>query len=671
MTPKFQLPKNKEQLLRATDYLENAARQRRRHMRVSWVHDLAYVRGIRKFRVLWETGEVQISYQDDRGELNLRYEDTLQKRQREIGRLMQIDTRPAVKPLGLGLDALRKASTAQVVLEYLESNQSGEEIKQRMVEDLIDFGTAALGIWVSDKVHIGATTIIENIPAWEILPIPTEPARNYEVKGMCRDRWVPFDWLKAKNGLTFPRNREELDLRKIAPGERVPNDSDPEFWRSQGNASSGSTGSQREKGYARGTDLSIDWVYLREFWIEGDQGRVARYIVKAGNAIVLDVDDFGDDPPVMPISVARYHSTGFYGRSFISPLIPINKQVEKMAANVFQNIIDLDVMGIKVLPTSAGINKKALRDMGRNRYLFADFDYSLPQAKPYQLLPQNLGDMPSKTIAFGNSLIDRLSRESDMYSGKAPGRMDSARGLGLLYETMSIPLVPVTASIANAYAQIYRAMLQKARELLGEDNAIRLITLDDATPGVQINPSDGSMSLDGESGIPDPSEVHIDIKERLPRFPEKRKAELDEALQSQRIDPVDYIIIALKENLDIPLGNRGIIENIRTQWLENLIMFGDGKEPGEVTTNPKYDNHKIQLRILEDFMARPEFRLSSEAVQQKFYRHHEYHEQSLGSWPEQIPSPETFENMPEDLQQMMSQAAGPMGPPQQGMPAPA
>jgi len=663
MQAKFNLPTDKAQLVRATDYLENAARQRRRHMRVGWVHDLAYIRGIRKFRVLWETGEVQVSYKDDRGELQLRYEDTLEKRQREIGRLMQIDTRPAAKPKGLGLDALRKASVAQVVLEYLESNLHGERIKQRFIEDIVDFGTAGLGIWVQQSVQLGGQPVIEVIPAWELLPIPTEPARNYELKGIVRDRWVPLEWVQSKDGLKLPDNEMELDVRNIAPGDRVPGDADPEFYRT-GSYTGTSTNPDPKQG-----DVSVKWVYLREFWIEGEEGRVARYIVKVGNTIARDDKYDGENPPIMPVSVAHYYSTGFYGRSFISPLIPINKQVERMAANVFQNIIDLDLMGIKVLPTTAGITKRSLADMGRNRYLFADPDYSLPQAKPYQLLPQNMGDMPIKAVGFGNQLLDRLSRESEMFSGKAPGRMDSARGLGILYETMSIPLIPVTASIANSYRQVYMAMLQEASNLIGKDNSIKLITLDDATPGISIDPRTGAMQLAENDAIPDPTEIHIDIKERLPRFPEKRKAELDEALQAQRIDAIDYIIICLKENLDVPLGNRGIIENIRTQWLENLILFGDGKTPGSVRTNPVYDNHKIQLRILQDFMARPEFRLSSDEVQMKFYQHHQYHEEGQGSWPDELPNPEAFAQMPEDLQGMLASGAGPGPMAPGGMPA--
>lgn len=664
--PRFELPTKPETLSRALSAYEQVAIARRNALRVGWTHDLAYIKGIRKFRIQWGTGEVQISHRDQySGELQLRYEQTLQKRQREIGRLMQTDTRPATRPHAIGLDGLRKASTGYALLDYLTTHHNPEEVKHRFVEDLVDFGTAGLALWVYEAFGLGSVAGIENIPPWELLPLPIDPTRLYDVCGHCRDRWVPYEWLKGRDGLRFPRQKDNLRILRVSPGERIPNDSDPEVW--LGGGAGGASmpgrlvnGRQKEKG----DDYYSEWVYLKEYWIEGEKDRVGRYIVKAGDAILLDADltgeKTGNRPPVMPIEVGRYYSTGYYGRSFNSPLIPLNKQVEKMLANVFQNIIDLDLYGFRILPTTAGITKASLANMGRNRWLFADYDYSMPHAKPTQLLPQNMGDMPVHAVQLGNGLIDSLSRESEMFSGKAPGRIDNSRSLGILYETMSVPTIPVTASMANVYRRIYSALLDEAPNLLRDKQSIPLVTLDDAMPGLQLDPDSREIMLDHEK-LPGPDDMEIDIRERMPRFQERQKAELDEAVKNGRMDWVDYIIECLRKNIDIPLGNRGIVENIRTQWLENLILFGDGETPGTITTNPMIDNHKIQKRIIEDFLARPETRFAAPAVRDKLMAHLDYHTQNLRSWPDQLPDPENFGMLPAQVQQGLM-AGAPQGP---------
>lgn len=685
--PRYQLPPSNSpvDVVRATDLIEAAGMSRRRALRVGWRYDLWYLKGLRNFRAIWATGEVEASHQTDRGILRMRYEDVLSKRQREIGRLMQSDLRPACRSKGVGIDSLRKASIGQVVLDYLEGNLDGERIKMRFIEDVVDFGTAALGIWVQPSVHLGKQPVIENIPPWELLPIPVEPSRQYDVKGICRDRWVSWPWLQTMDNLKFPKAAEEvqkLEIRKVHPGQKLPNDADPQPHHGGTTASTQSEREAVQKANSMEKDISTDWVYLREYWLEGEQGRVGRYIVKVGKWIALDEDLTskkyeGADPPIMPIATARYYPTGFWGRSFVSPLIPINRKLEQMLANTFQNVIDLDLYGIKIIPTSAGIPRRALQNHGRMRYLFADPDYAMPQSKIYALEPKNMGDFPVKTIAFGNDLIDRISRESDMYSGQAPGRVDSSRALGLLYETSSIPLIPCVSEISSAYSQVYKAMLQEARKLLGAGEgqavSIKLMTLDDAIAGVVIDPGTGEMKIDEESnGIPLPHEITVDVRERLPRFKAREEAQLQEAMQEGRLDPVDFMVEVLRKGIDVPLGNRGLAENIRSAWLENIVLFGDGKTPGEIPGNSYFDNHQVHKRILEDFVARPEIKMASEAVQKKLIAHLTFHTEQLGAWPEQVPRPEQLGAMPDELQgQLQSGAQQLQGLPQESTLAPA
>ncbi len=671
--PRFELPdgKNPQLLIEALNNIEAAAKSRRLAMRVGWKHDLQWIKGLRNFRILWETGEVEVSHTNFRGELKMRYEDVLIKRQREEGRLMQIDVRPSVKRKGIGLDAMRKSSVGQVVLDHLVNNIDIETVKQCFLQDIIDFGCAGLGVWVQSSLHLGSAPILEVIHPWELLPLPVEPTRTSDVSGIMRDRWVTLNWLKAKAGLKFPGkdNLQKLNIKRILPGHRLPGDGDPGQMLSQGN--SPLRANEGNNSEVMRTDEYVDWVYLREAWIEGEEGRCCRYIVKAGDWICLDLGEkelaIDGELPVMPITVGQYYDTGFYGRSFISPLIPLNRQQEKMAANLFQNVIDLDMYGIRLIPTTSGIKREALHNLGRNRYLMYEPDYGAWQIKPDQLTPTNMGDAPAKVIGLSHEMMDRISRESDMYSGQAPGRVDNARTMGILYETASIPLIPVTASIAKCFGRAYRAMLQEAGKLLkaGEGQnaqSIRLSVLDDATAGVVLDPASGEMMLGEDNPIPRPDEVIIDIRERMPRFAEKRKAEVDEALAAGKIDLLDYIIICLKENIDVPLGHQGMVDSVRSAWLENMILFGDGKTPGTIEQNDVADDHKVHLAIVEAFMKRPEWKLAAPAVKNKFVAHKNWHQNQLAQWAEFLPDPSVLGQLPPMMAEQLRATGQPMGP---------
>lgn len=673
-TPRFELPKDPAALVEATNALEAAAKSRRRSLRVGWRYDFQWLKGIRNFRVFWGTGEVQASYQNFKGELKLRYEDVLKKRQREIGRLMQMDVRPAVTRKGLGIDALRKASVGQVVLDHITGNLNLEAIKGHLIEDICDFGMAGLGVWVQQTIHLGASPMIEVIPPWELTPLPVEPTRNYDVRGICRDRWVTLDWLKSKESLKLPGEKEQqkLQIREVQPGVRLPGDNDPSDnpMASEGGSPpvepSGGDGNTKKPHLTK-------WVYLREYWIEGEEGRVCRYIVKVGDWIALDLADeklLGKktEYPVMPIATARYFNTGFYGRSFVSPLIPLNRQMERMAANLFQNVADLDLYGLRMIPSTLGIKKEALNNMGRNRYLIYEPDYAAWQIKPDTLTPHNMGDFPGKILERSHLMMDRLSGESELFQGQAPGRIDNSRSLGILYETSSIPMIPVTASIGNAFSQIYKAMLQEALNILqdnpegGNAKAIKLAGLDDAIAGVVVDPKSGTLTLGDKNPLPRPDEVIIDIRERMPRFAEKSKMELDESLVAKKIDLIDYLMVCLKKNIDAPLGNEQIVQAIRCAWLENMVLFGDGETPGSIEQNDVSDLHKVHRRVHLDFMARPEWKLASVAVKTKFVKHVNWHSSQLGEWAELLPDPGTISQLPPELAQglMMGAPQGPM-----------
>jgi hypothetical protein len=214
--------------------------------------------------------------------------------------------------------------------------------------------------------------------------------------------------------------------------------------------------------------------------------------------------------------------------------------------------------------------------------------------------------------------IEELSGQSEMFAGNAPGRADSAAAFGRLFDIASIPMIPATASIADCFQGVYKAWISAIRPLWNtKEKAIQAFATDDSMMGVVVDPGSGKVQLD-KNVLPSPFEVKIDVKDRDPFSKQQRINELKEHFKMEIIDPFDYRVHVWREGLDLPVGNWAEEAQVRKSMLNNLIMFGDGETPGEIITSDRADNPKVQLRILEQFMARPEYSLASVAVREKF-----------------------------------------------------
>lgn len=664
MATQLMLPKEKTAKIEAIRQIMNTGMSFRAPLRVEWIMAYWHLQGVRRFSVAsWRTGRVLVSRESPEGVFEMRVEDVLNKYQRELGRLMRINTLPYITRKKLGLDDIRNAAIGQVVMDELANQQDPEYTKKCLLEALLIFGTAGLASWCNKEVGLDLKTRKEVILPWEMIPCPGRPTMEHQHNGIVRHRWVPYEWLReTQPSLKYPKKDSKsnpdpcLNLRYIQPGTKIEDmDSvDDEM----------ANGGYTDRGEHREDvpDVGVPYVELKEIWGPDDMNRVCSYDVLLGQHLAKEVyyedETNARNRPPLPIGIARYnHSGGWWGRSFVGPLLGIAIEVERMMANLFENVKNLDQFGFLWLPNTLQIHKEDLKSTVRPRIITGEPDYNAPQIKPEHITPFNSGDAPGRVAATGLQLLDRLSRESDLYSGKAPGRVDSASGLGLLYETSSIPTIPVAASIAHAYAQVYKADLFAAKQLLGSQDMLKISVLDDNIAGIVIDPKTGTMSLDSNP-IPHPDDVMVSIKEREPKMVTQTKQELIQLLQLGIVDPEEFIWINYIENLGFKTGNKMIIEERRKGMLRNIIQFGDGQTPGGITPSTK-DQHAIQIRVLKDFMSQPSFQLASVDVRSAFEQRLAFHEAGMGGFPEGLPNPE---DMAVDAAQWGQGGGGPLPP---------
>ena len=645
MIAKIALPQDQSALEDWVEQTVKAGKVRRNPQSIKWWLAHWYLRGARNFtNINFQDGSLQVSYLNGEGKLQFVYEDILAQYQTKLGRLMSLNLAPVVKRKGISLDGLRKSSIAQASLDAAFPQSKVKNLQRQIGPPLTTYGTIGLGLWAEDEDSMG----IEIIMPWELLPIPADVSNPTEVRGVIRRRYVPLSWVKALQISPGKKSKTYKDMdQTVLPVGQIPNEADGKF---EGMSMASTTYGEGffvktknqglNSGGGNGKDKTEEPVVeFCELWTETTDGYLADYVVVAGGKLVHRASHL-QYKFHMPIHIVRdIQVGGFYGRSSIDMLIPINSELENTIGNMFQSAIDFDLYGIFLEPTTLGVDTKAIRGVDGLKRLRYEPDYTMPNLAPTNIAPAKPTDFQMKVVQAGTALVDRLSNQpKELMSGSAPGRVDSSPALGLLYETSSIPLSPTAGSIAEGVAGIYRAMLGYIKNTWKSEKIVDVTHLDDALAGIKFDSGTGEISL-AENALPHPDEVDIQVSSELPKSVEQQKMEMQKALELQIITPREYRIEVRKRDLGLPVGNEAEWQNYRRAMIENLVLFGDGEQAGEVIVSDN-DMHIVHLEVLDAFMARPEYYAAKEQVRVKFGEHKMAHQAGLGMLPDGMDSME-------------------------------
>ena len=620
-----------------------------------------YLLGARRFQILsWDRGTVKVSFENDEGEIDFRWEELLSQYQTELGRLLKMDVNPATAYDGLSLDALRKAGVGQAVLNAKVAPIDIDTFETRHFEMLLKFGMVGGAQWeiegteeTEDGPRPKFAYEFENVPPWQLLSIPDSPQTLEDLQIITRQRQTTLEYLKKQRryaGKISGASDEDLKARQVPIGQN------PVTGPGQAGSASAVYGledpmsmraADQQKGKKGRTTETV--VLLNESWVLGPSGTCLELIESVGNVELGHTeypDPTSDKRRLMPLGISRYTPTdSFYGRGFLSRIIGLNDQVEKMLKNLFENVQDMDEFGWLMIPDNLGLNKRSFKKTSKPRLAFFSADYTNPQSKPFNLGPATTGDFPGRIASMAADSQRRISNQGEILQGEAPGRTESGAALGLLYETNAIPLTVPAGEVRRTFKQLYRSLLQSCkRNYESTGGAIQLTTVDDTIAGVVVDPLTGVMQLD-KNPIPHPWEIKIDIRDVLPRPVEQQKQELLQMLQMQLITPMEFRIINYREQLGFPVGNRAEWEGYQKAVFQNIVLFGDGKTPGKVVGSSAADNPIVHLFALSDFMAKIQFSLASDDVREQFEARLAFYESEKGKFPEEMPRPEDMEAM--------------------------
>ena len=660
MATQVTLPTDKKLLAEAVRRQIQAALPRLNIRCADWQVVYHYLQGVREFREInYRTGRVSVGFYDNKGHLDYKHEDILGALRTELGRLHRLDIRPTVNRRGSGLDSLRDASVSKVALETMLPAYKMAKLKNSVLPPFIRYGMVGLYAYKRKDPERGIMVPeIEVVMPWELMPVPANISDESEMRGIMRHRWVDLEWLykQGEMGKAAKENKDKLEVKRVSYGDSP-----------QDGVERGVSGVTIRMG---GDSIvpnpeaeqipEQQFVQLTEVWLYQDEYRVGRYIVYVPKVILHDKEFEGKNSPLIPLRVAKYDDQGgFYGRGFAEPLIPLSAEVESALQNLFRNLQEIDVYGILCVPTSLGIERADFTATGHPRVLFYEQDYAMPDAKPFALEPINARDLPGVVVDLGAKLADRITKHSEMLSGDAPGRVDSAAGLGLLYEMSTIPLTGPTASLSAAFAGVYMSMLDMVRKDWKQLDVSSLTLSDPTVVGLSLDPKTGAISLK-DRPIPSPLAVDVTIMSQGLTSPEQRKMELVQELKQQTISAMEYRIQARREALDLPVGNDQEWENYRRAVYNVLSIFGDGTNPGDPVLSQN-DMPEVHIHVLSSFMARPEYNFADVKVRNQFENALDFYKRLQGEYPDQLP-------FPEDIAEMEKSGDIPLGAEQAGPP---
>ncbi len=596
----------------------------------------AYLQGIRRFKIMdrW-TGNLSIAYENSQGELEMRYEEIVRLYLAEMGRYMKMDILPTAAKKGESLDALRKAAIGSATLGALSSTLPLDYIKRQVLIPFLKHGTVGI-----NHVQTGMNDMpdmVEVVPARQLRGIPSWVDGCGNLMGIARKRWVPLRWLSERMKSVFDKRIElkqaetTMEARDVPWGGVAPEQQD---YYTSGYGAPGSYAPSNTN--AMGTNIShpgntLDdrpgprkdgrlYVPLEEIYIYDDtQQFVSRFLVKVGRKILIDENFEENGVRVLcPLHVARHTDIGkMFARGFIAPLMPLNDQIERMLKSLFKNIQELDMFGTLFVPGSSMIDIKRWKTGPRPKVEKFEPDPLNPSLQPFVLQPANTGLMPARVAEVASGALEKMSGQGPAFRGETSGRIDSAAGLGFLFNTGNISLGLPSHGLADAFSGVYRKMLQVAKERMGPGEVIKIATIDDAIAGVIIDPSTGDLKL-AENPIPLAWEIDVNIKDRQPRDREVRIQQLKELYGMQLVDPTRFWITVMEENLDLPGAPRELWETWRKMTWQIIMLFRDGQTPGNVNIGEHTQNPDIQLIKLQEFMNKIEFSLASESVRRKF-----------------------------------------------------
>jgi hypothetical protein len=343
-----------------------------------------------------------------------------------------------------------------------------------------------------------------------------------------------------------------------------------------------------------------------------------------------------------PISMERFlDDNTWYGQGPGHLLLHANREAELLLSRLFENVREIEQSSVLVMPRDTVDYRNGLHNIGKGmKLLQAEIDPSLDTFKPFLIQPHNSGDFPGKVAEFANRMMIDIVPLSPMAYGEAPGRVDSASGLQFIDQQSKIRFTSAYNAIERLFGNAHRYVTMKTSEEMADQGmGMKLVKMSEDMVGLVFDPETGEF-MARNNVTPDPRGLDFKIIMDEPTYKLSLKRE---AIEMFNLNPdlIGLILFCLKNGLDLAMYTGMEEAAYRKAVFNLLVMFGDGETPGRIKDNVQNYMPDIQIRVMNTFMAGPEFVYASAAVQTEFNNYvNDLKMASGGKLPPGLPNPD-------------------------------
>ena len=620
MLSSTEFPREEKPLVRAINRAIEDNQTYRNRVKTKMLICEAWCSGVRRFDD-WEYDEgtlegVHFDDENDENPLAFATNLTLQKCVTEYARLNGQDLSPAVTQLQNNLAGLRKASAAQIVLDWMFS-------QDKMV---VPWGSTKRGIVFSGPVGLrtvlserpDGTTIIEPdiIKGDELGSIPVKKPIG-ECDAVTRTRKVTVAWLRSQPSLKVPRGQDGLTKMKA---ERE------QYGRDANYSDGGGGGGNDEDSYWK--------VELHEMWEKGPEDSYSRYVAVAGDALLADnlfdekwmEENNAPTRPPFPVWMATHSQhTDFYGRGKAEQLIPSERITEETMLALSRIVKEYDQYGIVCLPGRLGLAvEDLLKDIGQRGPKVTPYDPQPGMGERsgiVQITPSNPGMMPGQVGQMFHGLLNEQAGQSPLLQGQGPSRV-GAPGLQTLFQASNIPLDAPASMLAEMWTKFYKAALFEIKLRFRPGDNIRLAVIDDNICGISVDPNTLEVGLDTNS-LPWPHEVSIGVRSEAVGDKENELQQAIMLRNAQMISDIEFWVWNFRKKLGIDGPKRRIQHAVEQAQLQHMILFNDGQTPGKGGGVNIHEEDALEVydMLLQEFRSKPEYKWAGQDVKIAFQQY--------------------------------------------------
>lgn len=665
----FLTPKSSEKRIEETlRYHRDTARGEFLQRAYEWNKTFLYLLGVRDVEqnpyLTSVRGLPSRTYFDKSQTKHIRVEKALHMHEVEKGRLLAVDLGPAVSgsASGMRLDAIRNNALAHTALNTHWHLSGGDNLQIDVASLLTAYGTCALLAHGDPEGVFGVGTGI--VPPWELLPLPHNMVDPSQQAGLCWRRMLPYEQVKEayKGILRFPKDQVDVDklrLVKMAIGQTQ---QDTGLSTPMGLSPTGLI----TKTYERGADSerksereehNVPHVEFQDYYLTDSSGYCRAHFVLLGDWLAY-TRFYGPLEERCPLAIARSNpGNSFWGRGVLDRWIGINREIELVLGDAIQTAREADRLSFLAIPMTSGINKDNFALHLRNRVLPWLPDQTAPQIRPEFLQMKPNTELHGKMIGLLGALMQETSSQGEMFQGGVPGRVDAASSLQTIGSYMDVALRPTIASMRSAFKQHHGTVLNKLGDHFASGSrSYQLLRIDKYAVGVQLDPN--TLEVTPTEGLPKPKDVRVSTRAELPSSPDAIERKLDKAFQMQMLSEVEYEIAASVYGLELPSINDSRVESYQQAWLENLLLFNDGKEPSKspyLQMATWGDIHPIHDMVHRSMGAGLAIRVAAPPVQAALQQHISQHQEIS---MEYMPPPLVNADMMGHLGSLPQQMAG-------------